>query len=78
MSDAFPEPCREGFICPTCGRFITTAIEGLFRDRKRGSPRRFCSPGCRQAAYRRRLAGAPEDTRLQHKGGRGRHLKQGG
>lgn len=78
MSDAFAGPAREGFTCPTCGRFVTTAVQGLFSDRKRGSPRRFCTPGCRQAAYRRRLAGVPETIGLQHRGGKNRRLKGGG
>jgi len=35
---------------------------------------RFCTPACRQAAYRRRRAAAPEDTPAQHQGGRSRKL----
>jgi hypothetical protein len=68
------EPDREGFLCGPCGRFIVTAIAGLYRTGRRGSARRYCSAACRQAAYRRRRAGVPEDTPLQHRGGRGRGL----
>lgn len=74
MRDAFPEPAREGFVCRPCGRFIVTAMDGRALARRRGSARRYCSAGCRQAAYRRRRAGAPEDLPLQHAGGRGRRL----
>ena len=74
MRDASDEPERRGFACQACGRFITTAIEGLFNNPAVGSTQRFCSPGCRQAAYRRRRAGAEETAPLQHHGGRGRGL----
>ena len=63
-----------GFVCPPCGRFIPTEIDGLVVQAQRGSPPRFCSPGCRQAAYRRRQAGVAEDVALQHAGGRNRSL----
>lgn len=36
----------------------------------RGRPRRFATPACRAAAYRRRLAGAPEDTPRRKSQGR--------
>ena len=75
MRDALAEPGGTGFLCPTCGRFIVTAIEGWFSDRRHGSPRRFCSHTCRQRAYRRRRAGVPETTPLQLEGGRRRGLK---
>ncbi len=74
MRDASDAPDQSGFTCPVCGRYTTTAIEGLFNNPAVGSPRRFCTPGCRQAAYRRRRAGATETTPLQHRGGRRRSL----
>jgi hypothetical protein len=75
MRDASDPPAREGFTCPSCRRFITTAIEGLFADRRSGSPRRFCDAACRQAAYRRRRAGVGEDVPAQRSGGRRRSLR---
>jgi len=74
MRDASDRPPREGFTCHSCGRFIVTAVEGLWRTPDVGSPRRFCDPSCRQAAYRRRRAGAAEDAPRQKAGGRNRHL----
>lgn len=74
MRDASASPRPEGFWCASCGRFKVTAVEGLFRNPPVGSPSRFCSPGCRQAAYRRRRAGVAEDAPRQHSGGRGRRL----
>lgn len=74
MRDASDETKREGFVCTVCARFIVTAIDGLFRTANVGSPRRFCSPACRQAAYRRRRAGVGETTARQLNGGRGRSL----
>ena len=68
------DPTRHGYHCAACGRFVITAIEGLFHNPAVGSPARFCGPACRQAAYRRRRAAAPEDTPLQHSGGRTKHL----
>jgi hypothetical protein len=53
--DASVEPGRTGFLCPACGRFIVTAIEGWFRDPRHGSAQRFCSHTCRQQVYRRRV-----------------------
>jgi len=70
MRDALPE----GFPCACCGRFIPTALPGLYRAPRRGSPQRFCSRGCRQAAYRRRRAGVSEHAPLLHRGGGGRRL----
>jgi hypothetical protein len=70
MRDASPE----GFHCACCRRFIPTALPGLSRAPRTGSPQRFCSPGCRQAAYRRRRAGVPEDVPLAHRGGGRRRL----
>lgn len=75
MRDAFDRPVREVSKCECCGRDTVTAVEGLFRNPQPGSSRRFCSPACRQAAYRRRQAGAAESTRPQRSGGRGRSLK---
>jgi hypothetical protein len=75
MRDASTVPAREAFTCACCGREIVVKMEGLFADPKVGSPRRFCDHGCRQAAYRRRKAGAPEDLGLQRRGGRGRSLR---
>ena len=74
LRDASAEPGRTGFSCPTCGRFVVTAIDGWFRDPKHGSPRRFCDHACRQAAYRRRRAGVPETTPVQLLGGWRRRL----
>jgi len=74
MRDASQPPARRGFTCPVCGRFIVTAIEGVWSARSPGSPRRFCDPACRQAAYRRRRAGVTEETPRQTTGGRNRHL----
>ena len=78
MRDASGQPGREGFECPVCGRFITTAIEGFWRNPKPGSPQRFCDPACRQAAYRRRRAGVAEGTPRQISGGRDRTLTRSG
>jgi hypothetical protein len=78
MRDAFSEPARHGITCPVCGRFIVTAVDGLFANPRRGSPQRFCSPSCRQAARRRRAAGVEETTPLQRTGGRRRRLQPGG
>jgi hypothetical protein len=78
LSDACAgtEKAPTGFVCPPCGRFIRTDLDGvLFRSRT-GSAPRFCSPGCRQAAYRRRRAGVGEDAPLQHAGGRARSLSR--
>ncbi len=74
MRDASERPARELHRCECCGTETVTAIEGLFRNPKPGSPRRFCSPACRQAAYRRRRTGVAESTKLQRSGGRGRNL----
>jgi len=74
MRYASGEPARHGFTCAACGRHITTAIEGLFATPRSGSPQRFCSAACRQAAYRRRKAAVPERTPLQRRGGGTRHL----
>ena len=74
MRDTSLEPERSGFLCAGCGRFIATAVAGLFARRRAGSPQRFCDHACRQAAYRRRCAGVDEDTPLQLAGGRNRRL----
>ncbi len=80
MRDALPpapggQP-RTGFTCQACGHVVITAVEGLFTNPNRGSHQRFCSPACRQAAYRRRHADVAEDSPRQHTGGRSRQLKQ--
>ncbi len=62
-------------FCECCGTPTVIAVEGLFSNPKPGSPRRFCSPACRQAAYRRRQAGVAESTAAQRSGGRNRHLR---
>jgi hypothetical protein len=69
---------RVGFVCPPCGRFVPTSVQGVVLRDGRGSPSRFCSPSCRQAAYRRRQAGVPEDVALQLGGGRDRSLVRSG
>jgi hypothetical protein len=68
------DPVRHGYHCAACGRLVVTAIDGLFQNPDVGSPTRFCDPSCRQAAYRRRRAGAPENTPRQLTGGRNRRL----
>jgi hypothetical protein len=75
MSDAYDRPAREVSICQCCGTTTVIAVEGLFANPQPGSERRFCSPACRQAAYRRRRAGVAEITPAQRKGGRDRHLR---
>ncbi len=74
LRNASEDPQREGFVCACCGRFRVTAIAGLFRNPQVGSAARFCSPACRQAAWRRRRAGVPENTAAQLTGGRRRRL----
>lgn len=74
MRDASSPSAREGFTCASCGRFVVTAVDGLWHRPGVGSARRFCDPACRQAAYRRRRAGVAEDTPPQRSGGRGRNL----
>lgn len=69
--DGYP---RRGLICQACGRTVVITVEGLFDNPTRGSHQRFCSPSCRQAAFRRRRAGAAEDEPRQLTGGRDRHL----
>ena len=73
-STAIAEEPFKGFTCPPCGRFTRTEVDGVAIRSRTGSPTRFCSPGCRQAAYRRRRAGIRESERLQHDGGRNRSL----
>jgi len=68
-----PEQCS--FVCTCCGRTKVTAVEGVFYNPQVGNPQRFCSPACRQAAWRRRRAGVAEDAPLQHRGGRSRRLR---
>ncbi len=75
MRDASQRPSREVSVCECCGATTVIAVEGLFSNPKPGSPRRFCSPACRQAAYRRRQAGVAESTPAQRSGGRNRHLR---
>lgn len=69
-----PEAQFAGFTCPPCGRFVRTDLDGRLWRARTGSPPRFCSPGCRQAAYRRRRAGVDEGVALQHRGGANRSL----
>lgn len=75
MRNASPEPARSELVCACCGRRILTAIEGLFYNPPVGSPRRFCSAACRQAAWRRRRAEVEETAPLQLTGGRSRRLR---
>jgi hypothetical protein len=72
------EPARTSFVCACCGRTIVTAVEGLLYSRPAGAKRRFCDAACRQAAWRRRRAGAREATPLQRRGGRSRKLGNDG
>lgn len=80
MRNAFPLPPngdglnRTGFQCRSCDRVIVLSVEGIIHHTPRGTAQRFCTPACRQAAYRRRQAHAPENTPAQHHGGRGRKL----
>jgi hypothetical protein len=76
MRDASNQPARTTFNCQCCNLTVVTAVEGLFYNPQPGSPRRFCSPACRQAAYRRRQAGTAETTPAQHHGGRNRNLNK--
>jgi len=79
MRDAFPDPgdgiARTGITCQHCRLPTTLTVKGVFHNPERGTQQRFCSPACRQAAYRRRLAGVPETTAPQRQGGRDRALK---
>lgn len=72
-----PEGQPAGFICPPCGRFVATDLDGVAWRARTGSLPRFCSPACRQAAFRRRRAGVDEGLRLQREGGRNRSLGAG-
>ena len=80
MRNAFPLPPnqdgsnRTGIHCQCCGRLIVLSVQGLFQTPARGSTQRFCDSACRQAAYRRRRANAPENTPAQRQGGRRRKL----
>jgi hypothetical protein len=78
MRDALPPNpaghARAGFTCQACGQVIITDVEGLFHNPTRGSTQRFCTPACRQAAYRRRNAGTTENAPRQRTGGRTRRL----
>ena len=65
---------RSGVTCQACGQVVVTSIQGLYHNPAVGSPQRFCSPACRQAAWRRRRAGVAEDAPRQHTGGRRRKL----
>ena len=75
LRDASDRPARDVSRCECCGADTVIAVEGVFTNPRPGSPRRFCSPACRQAAYRRRRAGAGEDAPLQRSGGRDRRLR---
>ncbi len=70
-----PEVAPVGFICPPCGRFVRTDLDGVLWRPRTGSAPRFCSPGCRQAAFRRRRAGVDEGVPLQREGGRNRSIE---
>ena len=78
MRDALPPTldglARSGFTCQACDHTVVTTIQGLYDNPAVGSPQRFCSPACRQAAWRRRQASTAENTPRQHTGGRGRNL----
>jgi hypothetical protein len=74
MRNASSPPARSQLTCACCGKTIVTAIEGLYYNPPVGSPRRFCSPACRQAAWRRRRAGVDESAPSQTIGGRARSL----
>jgi hypothetical protein len=78
MRDASGLPSRKVTRCECCGADTVIAVEGLFSNPETGSPRRFCSPACRQAAYRRRQAGVAESTKPQRTGGRDRSLRATG
>lgn len=72
-----PEAQPAGFICPPCGRFVATDLDGVLWRGRTGSAPRFCSPACRQAGFRRRQAGVDEGLCLQREGGRNRSLDAG-
>ena len=80
MRDAFPLPpnrhgyARTGMTCQHCSREIVFSVEDHFQVPARGSKQRFCTPACRQAAYRRRRALVAENAPPQRHGGRGRKL----
>jgi hypothetical protein len=74
MRDASHRPARGVSYCECCGADTVIAVENIFRNLQPGSPRRFCSPACRQAAYRRRRAGITETTPPQRDGGPNRSL----
>lgn len=76
LRNASSLPDRQSFTCACCGRLVVTGVDGLFTNPPAGSPRRFCSPACRQAAWRRRRAQVSETTPAQHHGGRARRLAQ--
>jgi hypothetical protein len=77
MRDALPPSpyglARYGFTCQACGQLVVTDVDGLVHYPNHGSTQRFCTPACRQAAYRRR-AGTAENEPRQHTGGRARQL----
>ena len=70
-----PDDAPQGIVCDSCGQFSVHTVPGLFHNPQVGSPRRYCSPACRQAAHRRRHADVPKDTARQHHGGRRRRLR---
>jgi hypothetical protein len=75
MRNASSQPTRCELTCACCGNKVVTAIKGLFYNPPVGSPQRFCSPACRQAAWRRRRAGVNETSPRQLTGGRSRSLR---
>jgi hypothetical protein len=58
------QPAHSGdrAFCASCGEGLNCSA--------RGRPRRFCSPACRNAAYRRRCQQLPEDVVRVAPGGR--------
>jgi endogenous inhibitor of DNA gyrase (YacG/DUF329 family) len=57
-------------LCPVCGADVPPSG-------RRGPRRTYCSEACKQAAYRRRARGAPEDLPRQEPTGRRRTLVVG-
>src|SRR4030088_1544371 len=57
-------------LCPVCGAEVPPSG-------RRGPRRTYCSEACKQAAYRRRARGAPEDLPRQGPTGRRRTLVVG-
>jgi endogenous inhibitor of DNA gyrase (YacG/DUF329 family) len=62
-----PETDQLSLLCPVCGADVPSAG-------RRGPRRTYCSEACKQAAYRRRARGEPEDLPRQQPTGRRRTL----